>query len=200
MRMFLAIAALTTLWFFCGTSAAQPKQTALPKAALGDLSGVGSSEENAKKNALKKAADAVNRMMAEHDPPLKSFVVDEAYVISHQLLRNAGRAGKEVEEKIQDNRVVSKEWIVTFRTDTDWWSEIVRRDQEAERKLRADSRQKVGGLGILGLAGLLLVGFGYVRLDEYTQRRYTTWLRLAGVGLGSMVAAGWWVIFFNGAG
>ena len=49
---------------------------------------------------------------------------------------------------------------------------------------------------MLALAVLLLAGWGYVRLDEYTQRRYTGWLRLAGVGVATTIAAGLWWVFF----
>ena len=52
----------------------------------------------------------------------------------------------------------------------------------------------------LGLSLLLLTGVGYVRLDEYTQRRYTRSLRVAGVGVASAVAAGLWWVFIQSPG
>ena len=51
----------------------------------------------------------------------------------------------------------------------------------------------------IGLACLLLAGFGYVRLDEFTHRRYTAWLRIAGVGVATTVIAGWWWVFLTPA-
>ena len=48
---------------------------------------------------------------------------------------------------------------------------------------------------MLGLSVLLLAGFGYVRLDEFTQRRYTTLLRIAGIGVATSVVMGWWYVF-----
>jgi hypothetical protein len=42
---------------------------------------------------------------------------------------------------------------------------------------------------------LLLAGVGYNRLDEYTQRRYTIWLRAAGVSVAATAVAAWfWVV------
>ena len=199
MRMLLGFAGLTTLWFLYGTCAAQPKPAPPPKVALAEVSGVGSSEENAKKNAVRKAVEAINRLMAAQDPPLISFVVTEDYVISNNLFRDPGRAGKEVRDVIQEKEVVSKEWIVTFRNDTDWWTDVVRKDHELQRKVRSEQRQTLGSRLIIGLALVLLAGFGYVRLDEYTQRRYTTWLRVAGVGVATTAVAGWWWVFILGA-
>ena len=85
-----------------------------------------------------------------------------------------------------------------FRTDTDWWTDLVRRDHEEQRKARADQRHTWTAQVMLSLSVLLLAGFGYVRLDEYTQRRYTTWLRIAGIGVATSVAAGWWYVFQGG--
>jgi hypothetical protein len=102
--------------------------------------------------------------------------------------------------KLNDGEHVFKSWVLTFRSDVDWGKDLVRRDYEAARKQRADERQKVGALVIIGLAFLLLVGFSYVQLDEYTQRRYTTWLRVAGVGVGTTLIAAWWWVFFQAPG
>jgi hypothetical protein len=128
---------------------------------------------------------------------LRSFKVTEDFVLKNAL-PDAGRAGKDL--AVENIANPFKAWVVTFRTDTDWWSDIVRRDHEAERKLRAEHRQTMGSRIIIALGLLLLAGFGYVRLDEYTQRRYTTWLRLAGVGLATTMVAGWWWIVFQAPG
>jgi hypothetical protein len=190
-RMLLGIASLTLLWFFCGAGSAQPKDAAAPKAGLEEVSGFGSNEETAKQNAIKKAVEAINRLMAAQDPPIKSFVVTEDDLTKNKLLQEPGRAGKEVKAIIENKEIVSKEWIVTFRSD--WWQEIVRRDHHIKRQEVATNRQHFGSQVILGLGLLLLAGVGYVRLDDYTQRRYTTWLRLAGVAAATTLAAGWWM-------
>ncbi len=181
MRILLGIAGLTMLWFFCGTSSAQPMPL-VPRRS--SVTGHGETVDSAKKDAVNKAIEYVSTAASS-----QSFVITEEYLRKNVLV-DAGTPGKDVQ--VDNIRDPFKAWVLTFRTDTNWWSEIANRDHEAQRKLRADDRQKVGSLVVIGLAFLLLVGFGYVRLDEYTQRRYTTWLRLASVGVASTVVAGWW--------
>jgi hypothetical protein len=52
-----------------------------------------------------------------------------------------------------------------------------------ERQERAEKRQKLAGLGLAGFVALLLVGAGYLRLEEATKGYYTTLLRLAALSL-----------------
>src|SRR5207302_769824 len=106
-----------------------------------------------------------------------------------------GEAGKDV--KVENIADPFKTWTLTLRPDSAWWNDVVHRDQDISRKLRAEQRQAVGAQVIIGLACLLLAGFGYVRLDEYTQRRYTAWLRLVGMGVATTVVAGWWWVFLT---
>jgi hypothetical protein len=199
MRMLLGIACLTSLWLFCGTSSALPKEAALPKGLKPTVKGHGLTEENAKTAAIRQAVKEVSTLMKMHNPPLQAFEVTENYVRTN-LLVDAGKPGENFEDKFNGKNEVFKSWVLSFRSDTDWWNDLVRRDQEAQRKARADDRQKVGSLVIVGLALLLLVGYGYLRLDEYTHRRYTTWLRVAGVGLATSAIAGWWLVFFQSQG
>src|ERR1019366_3432517 len=121
---------------------------------------------------------------------LTSFKVTEEYVRKN-ILVDAGHAGKDLDALPGADPF--KAWVVTFRTDADWWQDVVRRDHEAKRQRVAAARQNLGSQVIIGLGLLLLAGVGYVRLDEYTQRRYTTWLRVGGVGVAATMAAGWWM-------
>jgi len=127
----------------------------------------------------------------------QAFVVTEDYVRTRLLDSKSGEPGKDEKIQLNDVEHVFKAWVLTFRTNNEWWKDIVRRDQEAQRKLRADERQTLGSHIVIGLAFLLLAGYGYVRLDEYTQRRYTTWLRVAGIGVAATVIAGWWWVYFQ---
>jgi hypothetical protein len=198
--MLLGIACLAMLWLFCGTSSALPKEAAAPKGLLPpSITGMGETLDVAQKDAIRQAVKQVNIAMKLHNPPLQSFKVTEDYVRT-LLDTDSGHEGENVRMKIDDREHVFKAWVLNFRADKDLWSDIVRRDQESQRKARADERQKGGSLVIVGLALLLLVGYGYVRLDEYTHRRYTTWLRLAGVGLATSAIAGWWFVFFQAHG
>ena len=187
-RMVLGIGSLTLMWFLCGTGNAQPKDAALPKGAPRSVSGHGEKVENAQRAALSKAVDEiVNLMKANH---LTSFKVTEEYVRKNVLV-DAGQAGKDLDALPGADPF--KAWVVTFRTDSDWWQDLQRRDHEAKRQRVAESRQNLGSQVIISLGLLLLAGVGYVRLDEYTQRRYTTLLRLGGVSVAATMAAGWWM-------
>ena len=115
-----------------------------------------------------------------------TFVVTEDYVRAHVV--DDGRPGKEIKNDALDKPF--KEWILTYRTDNNWQADILRRD-------RAELRQTLTSRVVLCLAILLLAGFGYVRLDELTQRRYTGLLRVAGVGVASSLVAGWWWMFVS---
>jgi hypothetical protein len=220
MRMLRGIAGLMLMGFFCGCSAqfkedarpaarfpqhdqgddlrdGQPKKVAQPAGRFPpSVTGRGETVDTAKRDAILEAGKLVSIAMRLHNPPLESFVVNEDYVRTHVVL--AGEPGKDEKVPLNDGEHVFKSWIVFFRTDSDWWKDIERRDQEAQRNLRANERQTLASRIVIGLSFLLLAGFGYVRLDEYTQRRYTTWLRVAGVGAATTVIAGWWWVFAPG--
>ena len=185
MRMLLAITCLAFLWTTCGSTCAQPKAPALPKGGLPrDVTGVGETIEKAKSNAYQEAVKMVTAMMQNQDPPLQTFKVDEKYVRRHVV--DEGHAGDDIQNEALDDAF--KSWILSFRSDNSWWAALARHD-------RAEDRQKVTAFLGVGLSLLLLAGFTYVRLDNYTHRRYTTWLRVAGVGVMTAVVAGWWVVF-----
>ena len=187
MRMLLALAGLISMWFFCAPSCAQPKEVVFPKAlsppvVIGD----GVTVDHAKKDAINKAIGKITVGLK-----LQAFVVKEENL--PQYLVDEGQPGKD--EQALPNLPAFKSWELTLRTDKDWWSDVVRRDLDAQRKLRTDVRLTWTARAVLGLSILLLAGVGYVRLDEYTQGRYTTWLRLAGVGAATTALAGtWWYV------
>jgi hypothetical protein len=185
MRMILATICLGLLWTSCSSTCAQPKAPLLPKGGLPrDVTGVGETIEKAKVNAHQEAVKMVTAMMQNHDPPLHSFKIDEKYVRAHVV--GKGSAGEDIKNEALDKAF--KSWVLPFRTDNAWWADLARHD-------RAEDRQKITSFVGLGLSLLVLAGFAYVRLDDYTQRRYTTWLRVAGVGVMSLVVAGWWMVF-----
>lgn len=180
----LGIAGLIITGLFLGTNSALPKDAALPKGWPTDALGAAETEAVAKERAVREALKIVERMMKTQEPPIRSIVVTEEYVRKHIV--DAGKADKPVGDP--PNQL--KTWVVNFRTDNNWWADIVRQD-------RAKQREALTGFAIMGLACLLLAAVGYTRLDEYTQRRYTTWLRIAGVGVAGTLIAGWWWVFFQ---
>jgi hypothetical protein len=191
-RKKMAIASLLLMWVVCGSLTAQPREAVLPEGQWPrKLTERGETAETAKAVAFRKAVDVINAR-------LKAFVVTEDYVRQH--LVDQSREGDEDKIQLAGIEHVFKQWILTFRTDPDCWRDLVHHDREAERKLSAEERQTLTSRVMLGLALVLLAGVGYVRLDDYTQRRYTGLLRLAGFGLASMVAAGMWLFFFQAPG
>ena len=186
MRMIVGIGSLLLLWMLCGATVAQPKDAMLPDRAWPPtVIGNGPNEEAAKQNALEQA---VRDLKAR----LTAFDITEKYVRDFLVDEKECHPG----EEIKLPGIERKFWVLTFRPD--YGKGLIHRDQEAQRKLRAEERQTWTSRVLIGLAFLLAAGVGYVRLDEYTRRRYTGWLRLAGVGVAASVAAGWWRVFQGG--
>jgi len=180
-RLILGSASLLLVWAFCAPISAQPKEALPPKGAFPrDVRGAGDTLKIAQENALREAEKTIAELVKMHG--LQSFKMDKNYVRQFVVAYDSGKAGEDVQ--IEDQKPL-KQWILPFRTDRDWWGDI-------ERQARAAERQTLASRGVLGLSILLLAGFGYLRLDEFTQRRYTTLLRAAGVGLVATAIGGWW--------
>jgi hypothetical protein len=202
-RIILGTASFMLMWMLCGPVEAQAKAPAAPKGAWKQpIVGRGENEDSAKKDASREAAKVVAAVMRQVEPPVRYFKIDEDFVQKH-LLANPGKPGEEI--KLDD--FAAQQWIVTLRPYADWWQELLQRDRDEavkvraeERKAHAQDRQNLMARVMLGLSLLLLTGVGYVRLDEYTQRRYTRSLRVAGVGVASAVAAGLWWVFIQAPG
>jgi hypothetical protein len=63
----------------------------------------------------------------------------------------------------------------------------IEQEQAKEREHVVKERQRWMGLGIGGVVALLLVGIGYLRLEEATKGYYTSLLRLSAVGILALV-------------
>jgi hypothetical protein len=206
-RSLLAIAGLMLLWVHSGPICANSRNPILPKSGWPrTVTALGETEEKAREIAFREAAKTITALMRMQDPPMTSFVVTEDFLRDH-VVENNGRPGKEVELELADKKKFTfKEWTLTFRTDhQEWWNSLVSEDQAAEQHLRAEARkshalarQALAARIAFGLAILLIASVGYVRLDRYTHYRYTTWLRVAGVGVASLVIAGCWMILQRG--
>src|SRR5579883_908383 len=118
MRTFLGIASLMLLWTFCGAQGAQSKDPVLPDAEFPHkVTGVGATEESARQDAYRKAAETVTALMEKNQPPMRSFQVTPDYVQKH--LVTGGKAGKDI--PIHNELDPFKQWTVSFRTDCNWW-------------------------------------------------------------------------------
>jgi hypothetical protein len=192
-RKNLGIASVMLMWMVCNPISAQPKAAAMPEGQWpSKVSGRGETVESAKADAFKQTIIKIRVLMERQNPPLEAFKVTEEYVRQHLVEKSY--EGKEENIPLEGVDHVFKEWILVLRSDK--WPDLVHRDHEAQRQHRAEARQTLTFRVVMGLAVLILAGFGYVRLDEYTQHRYTAWLRVAGVGLATTAVAGlWWMSF-----
>ncbi len=198
LRTTMTIASLLVLMLVCGSLAGQVRQPKEQERALPTITVDAEDEVAARNVARREAVKHITALMESQRPQLVSFKVDEKYVEENRVLNNPLEGRVKAKIVLDGKERVFKEWELTFRTDADWWAEIVRRDHAAQREarhLRAQERETVTARVMLGLAILLLAGFGYVRLDEYTQRRHTAWLRVAGVGVAASVVAVWLWMF-----
>jgi hypothetical protein len=178
-----------------GAKAPARQNDKLPREAVG----VGANVDAAKRDVASAATSTVKALMLVHG--LKTFQPSQDFV-RDKLLEPSGRPGEDVKTKItkddNEEEVVFKTWVVNFRTDPALWNDIVRRDKDAQRDLRATDRQGLAARVVFGLAGLFLVIVGYHRFDEYTQHRYRKWLRAAGAGLVAAVIIGAWLALGGG--
>ncbi len=190
-KLLLCLASISCLWVCCGQSNAQAKRLEPEVGKLPhEANGFGETVEKAKAMAVKDAVERIRGLMAMQKPPMDSFIVTEDYA---RKLLDTGEEGAEVKNEVFKEPL--KQWVMPFRSDTDWWSDVVHRDYAAQRAARSSDRQTWTSRGMFGIAILLLAAVGYVRADEYTHRRYTTWLRIASIGVVTTVIAGWVYVF-----
>jgi hypothetical protein len=194
-------ASLLVLWLvsersrICAQPGAEPPRVApAAPAALAprEAKGYGLTVDDAKRNALKRAVEDVAAFLHRQD--LTAWQPDERYVEQY-LIDGPGRADADVraidanDVKAEDGaipEVVSKVWVLPFKQ-TNW--------DQVTRDARVHERQLLSGKFLLVACVLLVAGLGYVRFDEWLQRR-GGWLRAGGVAALAVLAAvsvGWWL-------
>jgi hypothetical protein len=192
-RTILGFAALLTV-FGClaGESNAQ-NVAGKPQGPVGwprEVKGYGTTVELAKKSAMEHAVQRVIACLESQDPPLEAWHPDESYVRENLLKKGAGEPGDDF--AIVDNGPKVKTWILTFNEPTKW-HEIVQYNQAEVRRQSAADRQSTAALGLAGLTALLTVGWGYLRIDEWTRGRFSRWLAIGAVTLLCASGAVWWM-------
>lgn len=199
MRTILAFTSLSIVSLLCGAGEALSKDQTLPKGLPSTVVGHGERIETAKEQALKNAANEIDRAMRRQDPPIKAFESPEllkAFVEEQAIDKGKPGPDEKFPNDITKRDDVFKAWVYTFRSDNNWWNEIVRRNSELDRTARAKSRESLTMRIVLGLTLVLAAGFGYVQLDDFTQRQYTIVLRLAAGAVMAVLMAGWYLIAF----
>jgi hypothetical protein len=151
-----------------------------------EVKGYGQTVDAAKKNALREAVSELGQYLRTRRPPLVHWQPTEPFVEQH-LLDGPGHADADVQ---LDDLGPAKSWVVQLKMPGD--TTLVHWDRQAERQERAEQRLGQTLSAVVTLCLMLTLVVGYIRLDEWTRSRYTAWLRLAGVSLVALGAAGWW--------
>jgi hypothetical protein len=131
--------------------------------------GVGATHEEAENDALKRARDELSRYLA-------SEYGETSWKPSVAFLRESGAARLVGEpEKVSipgegENERVKMEVLLT--------PEVIHQIQELAREQRMGQRQWVAARGLAAILALLLVVFGYLKLEDVTKGYYSMLLRL----------------------
>jgi hypothetical protein len=195
MRAISGFAALLSLFgFLASIASAQPapQAAARPQGPVGwprEVKGYGTTVELAQKSAMEHAVQRVAACLESQDPPLSAWHPDASYV-KKNLLKGAGEQGDDF--AIVDNGPKVKTWILTFQEPAKW-HEMVQFNQVEVRRHSAAERQSTAAFGLAGVTALLAVGWGYLRVDEWTKGRFSRWLAIGAVTLLGASGAVWWM-------
>ncbi len=113
--------------------------------------------------------------------------MDEDYVRKH-VLDGPGQAGADIDIKVGPRM---KAWVQPLH-EADV-ADLFARSQVAQRHTLANERQTIAGFVLAALSVLLAVAWGYLRLDEWTGGRVSSWLRIGAIGLVIAAAVAWWI-------
>jgi hypothetical protein len=190
MRTIMLAALIGLLWCFTGDSEAQPgpQNGGKPQGFVlwpREVSGYRKSVEGAEKDAIEKALARLVDCLKSQDPPLESWHPDEAY-LKKNLLDGPGEQGKDFEL----DGVKWKAWVVTFK-DSPNWSEMIQLNQTAQRREISAERQTMAGYVLAVLTALLALGWGYLRLDGWTNGRFTRWVCVLAAAIVGLAGLGW---------
>jgi hypothetical protein len=160
------------------------------------VEGHGLTVERAKSDALEQARDELVKYLRGHNPPALWWVPSPGFIKERLVSKeDSGREGADLEVK---NVGKFKTWVLNVRTPdaaTIQRYDTQARDEQARLERAGRMQERMGLLGkVLTalIAGLALV-FGYIRLDELTQRAYTHWLRVALVSSVGAAGIGLWL-------
>ena len=152
-----------------------------------DLEGFGEADEDARDRVLENACDRVARYLAEtHNEtdykPTKEFLQELKVIPATADIEVTNNALKDLPDM--------KKATVKVQVTSDSLKMMC--DQACQQRVK--QRQHWLGLGLASFVALLLVGAGYLRLEEETKGYYTGLLRLSALGLLGMVAGGIWYV------
>ncbi len=177
MILLLGMSVLASAWSVSPCQG-KPKRPAPPvlENLLGDdpVVGVGKTVADAKDDALEQARKRILEYLAEHygemDAQLTPTLLRQLNVVHQE--------GPPQELKLDR---AGDSWEVKMTVDLT--PEALSKIQKLARDHRALERQKWAAKGLAGSLAILLVVFGYLRLEEATKGYQTTWLRLAALAV-----------------
>jgi hypothetical protein len=138
--------------------------------------GYGIKEEDATEDAIKDACHKVQEFLANKYG--ERFAPTEEELKSKQIV---GTPEFETADKLTLTQDAAKKPVIKAIVPVKLTAEQVKEFREEARKIRVGGRMKSTGLVLAGLIALLLVGGGYLRLEEATKGYYTTLLRVGAV-------------------
>ena len=146
--------------------------------------GYGVAEDDAALNAVKAAADKVAEYLSSKYG--ETFTEDRLKELPKEL-KSRGIVGEptfEIKEMPYSHEKMQEAFVDVRLTD--------QQEKELRTEARTDrqkGRLRTAGMALAGLMALLLVGGGYLRLEEATKGYYTTLLRVAALGILGAVGA-----------
>jgi hypothetical protein len=135
--------------------------------------GYGIREEDATEDAIKDACHKVQEFLANKYG--EKFTPTEEELRGKQIV---GTPEFETADNLTLTQDAAKKPVIKAVVPVKLTAEQVKDFREEARKIRVGGRMKTTGVILAGLIALLLVGGGYLRLEEATKGYYTTLLRV----------------------
>jgi hypothetical protein len=146
--------------------------------------GYGVQQEDATEDAVKDACHKIQEYLASKYG--EKFTPTEAELKAKQIV---GQPEFETADNLTLTQEAARKPVIKAVVPVKISAEQVKEFREEARKVRVGGRMKTTGVILAGLIALLLVGGGYLRLEEATKGYYTTLLRVAAVTvLGAILA------------
>jgi hypothetical protein len=151
--------------------------------------GRGLDQESAKEDAYLKAQKQIADWLRGLGPPLTNWQPSLEYI------RQLPATGARGPEMALSDGTTSETWILTLSVPQPWEIEHWYKEaQDAENAVRARERIILLGKSLVGVVALLAIVAGYLRLDDWTLRRYSRWLQLGGATLVFFALVSWWIL------
>jgi hypothetical protein len=158
-----------------------------------DVTGEGNSPELAEKVALVRAKNKLRDHFGSQAVIVESELSDEFILGTLAKKKQAHSPEPDGDPIAHGNFTVD----LHLELDAPEYRELrqrVRESAEMHRLEEVGRRIFLLGRGLIGLVAVLGGFAGYLRMEDATKGYYTTWLRVATIGLVSAVVAGLWLI------